>query len=55
MSQKGSGQDVKVSVSGYVHSLTFDRTAGSLGITSLPLWDAPVMIIDRSAVPMTTK
>jgi len=36
-------------VSGYVHSLTFDRAAGTLGLKALPLWDAPVLIIDRAA------
>lgn len=41
-------------VSGYVHSLAFDRAAGALGLKALPLWDAPVLIIDRSAVPVAS-
>ena len=39
-------------VSGYVHELAFDRAAEIIGFSSLPLWDAPVLVIDRSAVPV---
>ena len=42
-------------VSGYVHSLKVRRNAGTIGLEDLPLWDAPVLIIDRSAVPMNAK
>ena len=55
-----SGADIKDPVyvdlvSGYVHSLKVQRNAGTIGLEDLPLWDAPVLIIDRSAVPMNAK
>lgn len=39
-------------VSGFVHSIKVDRAAGTLEIKDMPLWDAPVLVIDRSSVPI---
>ena len=42
-------------LTGNVHDLSGiivknKREAGSLGFNGLPLWDSPVVVIDRSAV-----
>lgn len=42
-------------ITGYIHSLNVDERNGTIGIKDLPLWDAPILIIDRAVVHMTSK
>ena len=37
-------------VTGYVHKVTCDYTADTLGFKDLPIWDAPVLVIDLDAI-----
>lgn len=42
-------------LSGYVHELAFDSTHGSTGFKELPLWDSPVLVIERSVIEIAPK